>query len=295
MLDSLSISTINQYNTTYRHWWDFCERNDFSPFDGNPYNIISFLQYLLETSSNGFGSFNCHRSALSLIMPNDIGNHPHIRRFLKGVYRKRPPTAKYDTTWDPSQVLDYLRVSTSSELKPSSMKLITLLALSSGQRMQTLSLIRCSNIHENMEGIKIFIPDRTKTSGPGKFQPFINLPYFKEEPRLCTASLLKKYLLMTKDARQNDFLFITYKSPHRTASKQTLSRWVKETLKASGICESYKTHSTRHASTSDALRKVLSLEIIRRSAGWSSSSLVFNKFYNRPLAETDSFMETVFK
>ncbi|XP_044749614.1 uncharacterized protein LOC123310229 [Coccinella septempunctata] len=175
------------------------------------------------------------------------------------------------------------------------MKLVTLLALASGQRMQTLSLIKCSNIQETEEGIKIFIPDHTKTSGPGRFQPFINLPYFKEESRLCTASLLKQYLLQTKVVRQNDNLFITYKSPHGTASKQTLSRWVKEILKASGISDSYNSHSTRHASTSDAFRKGLPLDAIRRSAGWSSSSRIFNKFYNRPLAEKNTFMETVFK
>lgn len=109
---------------------------------------------------------------------------------------------------------------------------------------------------------------------------------------------MKKYQDITKDLRTPDcdILFLTYKKPHGPATKQTLSRWVKDTLRAADVDTSvFTAHSTRHASTSAALRKGLSYETIRTSAGWSKESSIFAQFYNRPISETDSFLQTVFQ
>lgn len=56
----------------------------------------------------------------------------------------------------------------------------------------------------------------------------------------------------------------------------------------------FKAHSTRYASTSAAHRKGPSWNLTRKSAGWKETSLSFAKFYNRPLAEKESLLETVF-
>lgn len=53
-------------------------------------------------------------------------------------------------------------------------------------------------------------------------------------------------------------------------------------------------HSVRHASTSKAARIGISLDIIRRSAGWSQNSQCFAKFYNRPLYKGYDFAKAVF-
>ncbi|KAH0818718.1 hypothetical protein GEV33_004073 [Tenebrio molitor] len=51
--------------------------------------------------------------------------------------------------------------------------------------------------------------------------------------------------------REEDFLFLTTTKPHSAASKQTISRWVKDTLQMAGVdVAQFKPHSTRHASTS---------------------------------------------
>lgn len=123
------------------------------------------------------------------------------------------------------------------------------------------------------------------------------MPYFKDEPSLCVASLIQKYLHLTENLRQPNCvnLFVTYKKPHGPASRQTLSRWVKDTLRVAGIdANVFKGHSTRHASTSAALRKGISVETIKKCAGWTERSSTFARFYNRPLVQAENFLETVF-
>lgn len=297
MSSSLAESTLAQYNVTYRLWWNFCARRHLFPFDGNISDIISFFQDLLKSTNNVYGSFNSHRAALSLILPGSVGENAYLKRYMKGVFRLRPPQPRYNLTWDPQQVLSFLRGLSDLDLKVVSTKLVTLLILATGQRIQTISLIKCSNILELESGVTIFISDLMKTSGPKREQPCLKLPYFTEEPRLCVASLIKKYLEMTQEFRQPncDKFLLTYKKPHRPASKQTLSRWVRDILGASGIDTSiFKAHSTRHAVTSAALRKGVSVQAIKKTAGWTESSKTFAKFYNRPLCGPDNFLESIF-
>ncbi|KYN16809.1 hypothetical protein ALC57_10915, partial [Trachymyrmex cornetzi] len=52
-------------------------------------------------------------------------------------------------------------------------------------------------------------------------------------------------------------------------------------------------YSTRHASTSLAVRKGISLELVKRAAGWSGKSRVFANFYNRPIVNPESFCNSV--
>ena len=71
-------------------------------------------------------------------------------------------------------------------------------------------------------------------------------------------------------------------------SKDTVARWIKTTLKHSGIdTEQFTCHSTRSASTSCAEAAGLSLEQIMQAAGWSTSS-TFAKFYDKNI-ETVNF------
>ena len=60
-----------------------------------------------------------------------------------------------------------------------------------------------------------------------------------------------------------------------------------------GVDQKFKAHSTRHASTSKALQKGLSVDLIKRAAGWSQNSKVFCTFYNRPIEE--NFASKVFQ
>ncbi|CAB0029780.1 unnamed protein product [Trichogramma brassicae] len=60
--------------------------------------------------------------------------------------------------------------------------------------------------------------------------------------------------------------------PHRAIGAETVSRWIKEGLRESGIDTSNFTgHSTRHAVSSKALERGIDIDTIRPTAGWSES------------------------
>nr|CAI5822427.1 unnamed protein product [Callosobruchus analis] len=204
-------------------------------------------------------------------------SNPLLVRFLKGVARLRLAKPKYNYTWDPGLVLKYFETSTKDDLLFLSKKVAMLLALVTGHRIQTISLIKMINIIESTSGFQILIPDRIKSSGVNKIQPCLNIPFYPTCAKVCPASALKCYIDRTKDIRKNnsDLLFISPRKPHAPVTKQTLSRWLK-------------------ASTSAALRKGLSVDNIQRIAGWTSESSVFARFYNRPLTST-SFAYSVLK
>lgn len=230
---------------------------------------------------------NSHRSALSLISLQNLEADSMISRFMKGISKIRPSQPKYNSTWDPEQVLSYLQtMGTNSDLslKQLSYKLVTMLALVTGHHLQTISLIRISNIIRTSSGLQILITDPTKTSRTNSMQPCLQIPYFAENPQLCVVSALEVYKSRTHGFRkpEQDFLFLTHKRPHGMANKQSLSQWVKETLKAAGVdITVFQHHSTRHASTSVAHMQGISIESIMQTAGWSRTT-TFTKFYHRP-------------
>lgn len=300
MIGSLSESTIKQYNSALHCWWNFCKVNKIEVYTATISDVLKFFQNQLETKQWAYGSFNSCRSALSLILPEEIGKNLQLKRFLKSVSKLRPQRPKYNICWDPQTVLIYLSSlypNDSLSLLDLSRKLITLFALITGHRLQTFSLIRVLNIHFTESGAQIFITDSIKTSGTNAIQPCLHIPFFGQKPELCAASTLLCYVERTQTLRSptQEYLFLTSVEPHRTATRNTLGRWIRQTLSLAGInTRIFTPHSTRHASTSAALRRGISLELIRKTAGWSTNSQTFAKFYNRPLMDSNfSYAEAI--
>lgn len=288
MINSISENTLAQYSSTFKLWWQFCLENKISIFTAGVTEVISFLQFIFDTKPHKYGTFNNHRSALSLILYDNISEDARLKRFLKGINNLRPARPRYNVTWDTKPVLDYLEKMYPLDglsLKDLSLKLATLLILITGQRVQTIFSINIDNIVENPNGFQVLITDKIKSSGLNKVQPCLDVPFCKDNPALCPGSTLKFYIEKTKDLRSQDekYLFLSSKVPHLRASKDTISRWIKEVLGTAGIDPQFSTHSTRHASTSKAFRNGISLEVIRKTAGWSETSSVFQNFYNRPV------------
>lgn len=255
-------------------------------------NVIYFLTKEFDEGAS-YGTLNSCRSALSLVLGSRVGSDDRVTRLFKGFYRLRPTLPKYDITWSPTIVLDYL-----SNLYPNNeihiehltKKVATLLALVTAHRVQTLSLIKINNIEIYSDRLMIKIPDSIKTSRPGVSQPCLNIPFFSQRPEICPAETLKSYMNVTKKLRTEDNgqLFISFKRPHKAVGAQSISRWIKETLTESGIDTTiFSAHSTRHAATSAARRSGVNIDMIRKTAGWSGHSEVFNKFYNRNVITQD--------
>lgn len=295
-LNSLSVSSVKQYSSCLKNWWNFCTSHHINPFEKSVSNSVSCLSFYFN-KGNSYQSLNALRSALSLIMGPEIGSNPMIKRFLKGVYKTKPPRPRYRFTWDPAIVLKYIDAlgpNAQLSLELLSKKLLTLLALTTAHRVQTFSLINTTNVLSSQNEIQILIPDLIKTSNPDNYQPVLRLPFYEKNVNICVATTLLYYIKRTEQIRSNNTLFLSYKKPFKKVSCQSLSRWIKETLLKSGIdTQMFKAHSTRHASTSAANKAGVSLDEIRKTAGWSESSLTFAKFYNRQLANSNCFAETI--
>lgn len=291
-MKSITVSTERQYNSTLKLWWEFCGKKGYSVFNSGVKEVIEFLELQLQSKSYKYGTFNSFRSALALILPDGIGTHPLIKRYLKALSNIRPSAPRYKNTWNTQPLLDHLQQLYPNEkltLKNMSIKLVTLLTLITGQRLQTISLIKLENIKKLDIGFHIYITDRIKTSGINKFQPCLQVPFFLENPALCVAKLLECYIEKTKTLRnQINELFITSRPSYKPASKQTLSRWIKTGLELAGIDPKFKPHSTRHASTSKAFSNGVSVDLICQTAGWTQSS-TFAKWYNKPVVDTTKF------
>lgn len=293
----MSTATIKQYTKPLRKWWSFCQSSSVPLWSPSPTQFLRFLSQELH-EANSYSSLNNTRSAISLISVNEIGNHSLTKRFCKGVGVLKPPRPRYDFVWDPAPVLEKLANIYPHETLPLniiSKKLVLLLALATGQRVQTLSLFRVSQISFD-EKLIIRIPDRIKTSAVGRSQPFFCFSPFISNKSLCIFNLMKTYLNITRDLRQPscDNFFISWTKPHRAVSQQTISRWIRSSLEECGINSNvFSSHSTRHASTSLAARKGVAVDLIKRAAGWSGQSRVFAKFYNRPLVNPEEFSNSV--
>ncbi|ODM88269.1 hypothetical protein Ocin01_18413 [Orchesella cincta] len=296
---SCSQSTWKQYESVYKSYQKFCVSLNQNPMLPNINLVLQYLNYLYK-DGKGYVSINAARSALSTLLGSvdgtTIGSHPLVTRFLKGISRLRPPSCKYSITWDPQIVLDYISKLESNDmlsLRALSVKLVSLILLCTGQRVQTLANIKISEIQAESSVVFILVESRLKTSKPGKGLT-IRLPRF-DDVNICVVNCLQVYLQRTSAIRKSQHLFIQSVAPFEKASSQTISKWASEMLKLAGInTNMFTAHSYRHAATSKAAGLGVSLDSIYKAAGWTNRSNVFRKFYNRPLCNNLEFAQRVF-
>lgn len=289
MLSSLTPSTTKQYNGALRNWWIFCQEKSIDPYKLSNANVLSYLSKKFEDGAKQ-GTLNTHRSAIALLLGSEVGQDDLIKRLFGGVEKLRPNNPKYDEVWDPKLVLEFFNKKDDNNLltlQELSYKTITLLCLATGHRIQTLSLIKLSNIQDRGNSLQIKITDRIKNSGKNRKQPLLILPFFEENCKICPTLAIKSYIDRTQNIRNSvNNLFISFRKPYKVVSKSTLSRWVKITLGKSGIdITKFSAHSTRHASTSTAYKKGVNIDAIRDRVGWTRESNIFANFYNLPIIE----------
>ncbi len=160
-----------------------------------------------------------------------------------------------------------------------------LLCLTTGQRCQTIHKINVTCIQELPDRYRITIDEKLKQTKPGRHLKPLELRVFDH---------LKEYLQRTRQHRTRfSQLLLSYIKPFKPISKNTVSRWVKQVLRSSGIdTDKYSAHTTRAASTSHCKAKGLSLQDIMASAGWSNSE-TFARFYEKPLDSEQNFGNTI--
>lgn len=298
MTASIAQSTISQYDSALKVWWNFCLGLKQDPFSAGEQVILKCLTNRFKEGA-AYGTLNTLRSSISLINDCDSPKNSLLHRFFKGVFRLRPALPKYNSIWDVELVFKTIEAWGSFEslnLQKLSFKLVMLLALGSAYGVQSIALIKIENVKEIAGGVEIIIDELIKTSKPGSSAHYCFFPFFNERTTLCIAKTLLHYMARTQDLRESGKrLVISYRKPHNIVGSQTISRWLKTVLREARVEKAFTAHSTRHASTSKALKNGMDINNIKTTAGWSEGSNTFAKFYNRPIKpQRATFAEAVF-
>lgn len=255
------------------------------------------LEFLTEQFHLGIGysAISTVRSALSTFISLEgypAGSHPLIRRFLRGVFNLRPALPKYETTWDTSLVLKYLKKLSPVKrlsLKFLTFKLVMLFALLTGQRSQTLHKLLIKDMILTKNSVKFKVSSLLKHTRPGKHLDLIIIKAFAPDRRLCPITVLLEYLRRTKELRVHDKLFVSTVKPHGAVTSSTIARWIKLVILYSGIDpKTFSAHSTRGAASTKAALANVPLSTIMKTAGWSRKD-TFTVYYNKPITEQGQF------
>lgn len=303
IISSWRPSTKQQYWSYFKKWMCFCDGRKIDYFYPSVNNILSFLTELFKQGL-GYSSINTAKSCLAVFLElineqsNLVVNSSIVKRFMKGIFNIKPSLPKYNNVLDVSVVLDYLETLMPLQtisLRLLSHKLVTLLALLSGQRSQTLQLIDIRNVQFNRFGVKIYIGDMLKQTRPGYPLTPLEFKYFTNES-LCVVKTLHVYIERTKRLRKDETqLFVSTVSPFHRICKQTVANWIRTVLCKSGIdVKQFSPHSTRSAAVSAAKQCNVPIGVILKSAGWASDC-VFRKFYQKDIITHKNMGENLLK
>ena len=152
VLSSWWPTTTRQYSSYISKWTAYCHERKSDPVYSTIPEVLNFLTALFR-SGLGYSAINTAKSALAslvvLPMGQVLGKDPVVMRYMKGIFEKRPSLPRYSATWDVSLVLQHLQgmdMNTVS-LKQLTMNMTVLLALLTGQQLQTLRAIKLEHLH----------------------------------------------------------------------------------------------------------------------------------------------------
>ena len=179
-------------------------------------NVKQILDFLTKCIDNlGYSAVNTCRPALSTFISIDflpIGSHPLVTRFMKGVFSLKPSLPKNNVVWDVNIFLEYLRTLSTNDgldLKCLTLKTVTLTALLTGQRCQSIHAMDLSYMTIHDDYIKFKFGKKLKTR-PGIHMPEITITNFAADKQLCLPNIIKLYIHRTAELRGDcTQLFIT--------------------------------------------------------------------------------------
>ena len=113
----------------------------------------------------------------------------------------------------------------------------------------------------------------------------------------CVVTALRIYEDRSKAWRDvnKTQLLLSFIKHHKEVSSSTISKWIKEVIKLSGInIEIFKGHSSRSASSTGAGLSGASTNDILNMGSWSNEH-TWQKFYNKPvITAAESFQGKLF-
>ena len=174
-----------------------------------------------------------------------------------------------------------------------------LMGLVTIDRQSELKLLRVSKGYMACSSSKyVFsLKDTVKHSKSGRPTPHIEVFEFPENKTVCPVRALNADIRLTKGWRLGEAqLFVSFIAPHKKVSKSTIARWLKDTLRLTGVdTGTFQAHSIRAASSSKSHNKGLSANDILKQGNWSRES-TWQRFYHKEVrSATKDFQNTLLK
>ena len=309
-------STRKQYDVAWRVFERWCAERpgQVVPYLASVGDVLSFLQEFLDKGMS-FSTVKVNLAAVSAchigVGGKTLGEHPLVRRFMRGANRARPVSRSMVPPWDISLVLDALMRAPfepldSVDLKFLSLKTALLVALTTAKRVSDLQALSVSPdcTAFSADGLRVtvkpnpaFVPKNfLSRSVPVVLRSFHPPPHAAEEDRklhlLCPVRALELYMRRTASFRKGNQLFVAWGAgvKGKPITKVRLSRWIVEAVQLAYASAGtpppgdLRAHSTRGMAASWALFKGVSIQDVCMAASWSSPS-TFARFYNLDVVE----------
>ena len=158
---------------------------------------------------------------------------------------------KLSFIWDVLIMFEYFRsLGDNRQIsdKHLSQKLLILVILLGGQRLNSVFHFTIDRMVVSTTSVA-FSPEHVlKYLKPGRILDVFEYPAYSD-PKLCVLECVKEYIQRRNDRvdKEQERLFITYRKPYRTASIDTLRRWIKKTFTETNLIENVTPHSCTFA------------------------------------------------
>ena len=309
-------STTRTYDARLKRFYSWCEERNTDPSSASVTQISDFLQQLFDKHKFSPTTIAGYRSAISLIHKGvngvALGQDKDLSDLISGMSKLRPRKRILTPNWSLPLVLNMLTKAPFEPLSKTTMKYLTLktvflVAVTSGRRVSEIHALSSDENHfrweKNGKGVRLltnreFLAKNESLKNPGQdifLASFDQFSSSDEENLMCPCRALAIYLNRTKAVREgNTQLFLTHKKGDvRKPSKDTIARWIVETIKTCYQLAGNedvllaKAHDTRSLASSWALFQGVNLEEIMRAAFWNSDT-TFTTFYLRDVVWDDA-------
>ena len=217
IIASLRSATTKEYQCCWKRYVFWCFKWNVDPYSPSETDVVKFLTSMMRNKVS-YSVLNTHKSMLINTLPyfdvTWINGSNLIPKLMRGYFNLNPTRPKVRTSWDVSKVLSFLRSLVplhKLSLRLLTFKLITLIALTTASRAQTLLALDLKCMSVFTDKVVFQINKLLKTCKPGTPVHKVVLHRFSDK-KLCVVSTLSEYLSRTKHKRKSSSLFISCKT-----------------------------------------------------------------------------------
>ena len=143
--------------------------------------VESFLAE--QSRSKAYSTVNIYRLTLSSVLErvdgHPVGQHPEIVLIMRGIFNRKPPSAKYNSAWDVDVVLYYLRSQENTSLSLGDLALLF--------RASVLAAISRKSIKFSTDRVSFSLtrPRKAQKSGALQSFTFVHCPSLRQDNIDC--------------------------------------------------------------------------------------------------------------